>query len=82
MSMAVALASELSMVRARLDTLERVIERSGLSVREAIETYAPNAEEQAERDALRMHTIERVFRVIRKMSEAELEAFAAKEDAA
>jgi hypothetical protein len=82
MAMAVAMASELSATRARLDTLERVLEQSGLSVRGPIEAFKPTAEEQAERDALRMHTIERVFRVIRKMSEAELETLAAKEDVA
>lgn len=75
MSIAVALASELNLVRMRLDTLERVVDRAGINVREAIEAFEATPEEQRERDQLRMRSLDRVFRVFKRMGEERVASF-------
>lgn len=70
LSMVMALAGEVSVLRDRLDTMERIIDKGELPRREAIEAYAPSAEVRAERDAWREEFLNRVLRVVH----AELEA--------
>lgn len=65
LAMVAALASELAMVRERLDTVERVAERVGVMTREAIEEYRPDDAAQAERDANRLRLIAKVFRPLK-----------------
>ncbi len=73
MAISVALASELSLTRMRLDTLERVLEHLGIGVRDAIEAFEPSPDDSAERSALRAHAIDRVFRVFAKAGQTELD---------
>jgi len=60
----VALASEVSVVRDRLDTVETLIERQKLFSRDDIETFAPSEEQITARDARRAEYLDRVFRII------------------
>ncbi len=56
-----SLASEVSVLRDRLDTIERLIEAHGLFPRSTIEGYEPSHEEKAERAARRMDYLDRVL---------------------
>jgi len=70
LSIVMALAGEVSVLRDRLDTMERLIEKGELPRREAIEAYEPAAGVRAERDAWREEFLNRILRVVH----AELEA--------
>jgi hypothetical protein len=61
LGIALSLASEVSVLRDRLDTLERLIERHGLFARAAIDDYEPSMAETAERSARRMEYLGRVL---------------------
>ena len=60
---ALSLASELSVVRERLDTLERLLEKKGLLERAAIEAFEPAPAEKAERARHRAEYLDRVLQV-------------------
>jgi hypothetical protein len=64
LAITVALVGEVSVLRDRLDALERVIERKGLVARELIDSFEPTAAEALEREARRSAYVERVFQVI------------------
>lgn len=64
--MILSLASELSVVRDRLDTVERLIEQRDLLPRSAIEDYEPSATERAERAARRAEYLDRVLQSARR----------------
>lgn len=74
LSMIVALTSEVAVIRARLDTCERLLVRNGVFEDDAIEAFAPDAAAQAERDQLRKRTLEKIFRPLQESGEAELAA--------
>lgn len=61
-----ALASELAVTRERLDTLERLCQAAGVLKPDAIEQFAPTADQTKERDNLRKGIISRVFRPLLK----------------
>jgi hypothetical protein len=61
LGIALSLASEVSVLRDRLDTIERLIEARGLLPRSAIEAYEPAAEERAERAQRRMEYLDRIL---------------------
>ncbi|SDC82813.1 hypothetical protein SAMN05444678_10640 [Sphingomonas sp. YR710] len=65
LAMIAALASELTVTRERLDTVERLAEAAGLFDRAAIEGFSPQAGQVAERDGIRRRIIDRVFRPIK-----------------
>jgi hypothetical protein len=52
-------------LRSRLDTLERLADQAGVIDRSAIETFAPDAAAETEREALRSRLIDKVFRPLR-----------------
>lgn len=79
-AMVTALTSELTMLRERLDTFERLADKAGVVLRQDIETYIPTQEEAAERDAQRRRQIAKVFRPLRDDAEQDARQ-AAKEDA-
>ncbi len=64
MSIAMALAGELSVTRERLDTLERVLVQQGLLQADAIEGFVPDAAAQAARHEMGRAYIARVLRLI------------------
>jgi len=74
LSMIVALTSEVTVIRARLDTCERLLIQNGVFADGAIEAFAPDAAAQSERDQLRKRTLEKVFRPLQESGEAELAA--------
>jgi hypothetical protein len=65
LGMIAALASEVTILRERIDTLERLTESAGVLSRQDIETFTPTPEASTERDALRRRSIEKIFRPLR-----------------
>lgn len=63
LGIALSLASELSVVRERLDALERLIERQGLLARSAIDDFEPTPEDKADRARRRAEYLDRVLQV-------------------
>jgi hypothetical protein len=61
-----SLASEVSVLRDRLDTIERLIQRHGLFPRSAIDEFEPSPAEQAERARQRAEYLERVLQVVHR----------------
>ncbi len=59
------LAQEVSVLRDRVDTIERVMDAKGSVTRADIEAYVPDAAADAERAAVRNEYLQRVFRVLR-----------------
>lgn len=62
--MIVALVGEVSVVRERLDTHERLAARGKIATPEEIENYAPDEDVEDEREAWRAAMLDRVFRII------------------
>jgi hypothetical protein len=71
--MLVALMSEVSALRDRLDTHEAVVELGGAPTRDAIEHYELTPERQAAREANRQAMLKRVLRAITEEREAALD---------
>jgi len=61
LGIALSLASEVSVLRDRLETIERLIESHGVFPRSAIDGCEPSREEKAERAARRMEYLERIL---------------------
>lgn len=72
MSMIVALASQQTVMRARMDACERLLIENGALTPGAIDAYVPDTVAQVERDALRQHAMTKVFRALHEAGEAEL----------
>jgi hypothetical protein len=64
LSIAMALAGELSVARERIDTLERLLESRGVLRRAEIEAYEPDPAVQAERNAWGREYIARILRIV------------------
>lgn len=64
LSMVVALAGEVAVMRDRLDTVERLLDAGEPVTREALERYRPAEPVRAERDAWRQEFLSIVFRVL------------------
>lgn len=64
LSMVVALAGEMAVMRDRLDTVERLLDTGEPVTRDAIERYAPSEAVRAERDAWRQQFLSIVFRTL------------------
>jgi len=61
-----AIAQELAVARARIDTLERLLERKGLLTRAEIETFEPTQAEAAERGLWTQEYLARVLRILQE----------------
>ncbi len=59
-----ALAGEVSVLRERLDTLERVLETKGILSPSDIETYQPDEKTSEEREQWRREYIARILRIL------------------
>ena len=59
----VPLIGEVSVLRDRLDTVERLAEKHGLFAQEEIENFVPAESAQKARDAWREQYLDRVFRI-------------------
>ena len=62
LSMIVALLAEMSVMRERLDTVERLLEQKDTISREDIETFSPDEQASYERGMLNKELIARVMR--------------------
>jgi hypothetical protein len=77
LSMVMALAGEVSVLRERVDTIERLAGDRGVLSAADIEAYQPDADALAERDGWRSDFLNRLLWIVR----AELESEAAGESA-
>jgi len=72
MAMIVALASEVTVLRARLDAAERLLIENGALQTGAIDGYEPDEAAQKEREALRQASVNKVFRPLREAAHKDL----------
>ncbi len=70
MAIVMALAGEVSVLRERLDTVERVAESKGLLSRQEIEAYRPAEQAAEEREQWRSQYLARILRVVHEELEA------------
>ncbi len=70
MSVVMSLVAELSVTRQRLDTVERLLEKSGVLDRNAIEVYAPDRAAAQARGVETKAYIARVMRGVQQSMEA------------
>jgi len=66
LSMLMALIGEVSVMRERLDTVERLLESKGTVTRADIESYVPDREAAFERGCLTHEYISRVMRAVQQ----------------
>lgn len=70
LSITMALAGEVAVMRDRMDSMERLLERASVMTRAELDHYAPTAEEHADRDAWRERFLDVVLRVVTQEKEA------------
>lgn len=70
MTIVMALVQEVSVVRERLDTVERLLDRNEVVTREAIEEFVPTTSEADERGAWTQEYLTRVLRIMQQEREA------------
>ena len=70
MSIALALTAEVSVLRQRLDTIERLLEKGGLLSRADIEAYRPDDEAAAERQLWHARYAARILRIVQQELDA------------
>jgi len=71
LGMVVSLTSEISILRTRLDTCERLLVQSGVMTQGAIDDFEPDAAAAQQRDAQRQAIIRKVFRPLTEAQEQE-----------
>ncbi len=64
LSITLAVATELSVARERIDTLERLLVQQGVLAADAVETFAPDATALAAREAWGREYIARILRIL------------------
>lgn len=69
LGMLMSLIGEVSVLRDRLDSVERLIEAGGVLKREDIDNFRPDAKAEAEREETRRRYVARVMRVIQNEME-------------
>ncbi len=70
MNITLVLVQEVGVLRERLDTIERLLERDGTVSKAAIEAYTPTKTEAEERGAWMQEFIARVLRILQQDREA------------
>lgn len=60
--MLLALLSQMTVIRERLDTVERLLEKGGVFRQNDIDAYAPDSEAETARSAIRQRQIHKVMR--------------------
>lgn len=70
LAITMALAGEVSVLRERLDTIERLLDAKGLLARQEIEAYQPSEPVAEERERWRVEYLDRILRVVREEQEA------------
>lgn len=69
LAITMAVAQELAVARARIDTLERLLEAKALVSRREMETFAPSKEEAAERGLWTQEYLTRILRIVQQEGE-------------
>jgi hypothetical protein len=82
MTITMALAQEVSVMRERMDTIERLLEKNKVLKRADIEAFAPSTKEAAERGAMIQEFLARILRVMQQEREAVAMGDEASEDVA
>ncbi|HHL43650.1 MAG TPA: hypothetical protein ENJ42_08535 [Hellea balneolensis] len=70
MAITMAVAQELAVVRARLDTVERILEKKGIMTQDEIEKFEPDDKAAAEGGAWTQEYIARILRIVQQEAEA------------
>ncbi|XBQ16635.1 MAG: hypothetical protein ABL308_01900 [Oceanicaulis sp.] len=70
LNIVMALAQEVSVVRQRLDTVERLLDAKGAISRADIEAFEPDRDQAAERGAWNQEFIARILRIVQQENEA------------
>ena len=70
MNIVMALVQETAVIRERLDTVERLLEKRGAVTRADIENFAPTKAEAEERGAWTQEFIARILRILQQEREA------------
>ncbi|MEM7662157.1 MAG: hypothetical protein AAF292_07895 [Pseudomonadota bacterium] len=70
MNMTLALIQEVAVMRERLDTIERLLERDGKVSRAAIEAFEPSKQDADERGLWNQEYLARIFRILQQDREA------------
>lgn len=70
MTIVMALAQEVSVMRERLDTVERLLDSKGVLRRDDIEGFAPTRAEAEERGGATQEFIARILRILQQEREA------------
>lgn len=70
LAITMAAVQELAVARERIDTLERLLESKGVVRRDEIETFAPSADQAAERGLWMQEYLTRVLRIVQQEAEA------------
>ena len=73
LQMVIALTSQLSVMRERLDTLETLLAAEGTLAQDAVEQFVPTPADAQRRDALRQGLVSKVLRPIAAGLESDLE---------
>jgi hypothetical protein len=76
MNICMALTLELTVVRERLDTVERLAEKAKVIAQSDIESYQPDETAEAARGAIRKRIMARVFRALKLDAERGVQALA------
>jgi hypothetical protein len=70
MAITMAVVQELAVARARVDTLERLLEAKGVLARDEIERFQPTPDQAAERGLWTQEYLTRVLRIVQQEAEA------------
>ena len=70
MNITLALTQEVAVMRERMDTIERLLERDGSVSKETIEAFEPSKTEADERGLWMQEYLARIFRILQQDREA------------
>ncbi len=71
LSIAMAIAGELAVLRQRLDTIEELLETRGALTREEIETFVPSPAHAEARGRWHQEYLARILRILQQQAEAQ-----------
>lgn len=70
MTIVMALAQEVAVMRERMDTIERLLDKNDVITRKDIETFKPSKAEAQERGAWTQEFLARILRILQQEQEA------------
>ena len=70
LNIVMAVAQELDVMRQRVDTVERLLDKNGAVTRADIEAFKPSKEESEERGAWTQEYLARILRIVQQENEA------------